>query len=318
MIQSKNTISNAAVICLLGLLIFADQSSTLAKQNQTESQKQAAVQTLPIPPIKRIVLYNSGVGQLQHEAIVTGKQKVRLNFSIDNVSDALKSLVISDGGGGSIKAIEYKPAPDPADIAAETIGRPMTVAQLLQSQRGEVVNLTVGTKSMTGKIYGVEQRMDSKGTQDTLVLLSDNGLRTIDLAKVETVDFDKQSLRDQLILALEGTVRSKLAAEKPVDLLLDGKNKRTVQIAYVVDMPIWRMSYRLALKDEECELQGWAHVDNATGVDWDEIALDLRSGKPKTFHTDLFNPIAAERTDVGTSIYEFLDDLRSYGQPTDF
>jgi hypothetical protein len=290
---------------LLGLLFFTDQGFAAARQDQTESQSTAANKPLPVPPIKRIVLYNSGVGQLQHEAIVDGKQKVRLNFSIENVSDALKSLVISDDGGGSIRSIEYKPAPDPADIAAETIGRPMTVAQLLQSQRGEVVNLTVGTQSITGKIYGVEQRTDSEGTHDTLVLLSEQGLRTLELAKVETFKFDKQSLRDQLMLALQGIVRSKQAAEKPVDLLLDGENKRKVQIAYIVDMPIWRMSYRLAIKDDECELQGWAHVDNATGVDWNEIALDLRSGKPQSFRTDLFNPIAAERTDVGTNIYEF-------------
>ena len=37
--------------------------------------------------------------------------------------------------------------------------------------------------------------------------------------------------------------------------------------------------------------------------------LDLRSGKPQTFHTDIFNPIVGQRTDVGNSIYEFLDDM---------
>ena len=301
MIRSKNTINTVARVCLLGVLALADHNIVCGQPTQTDSQPPVEIQTLPIPPIKRIVLYNSGVGQLQHEATVDGKQKVRLNFSIDNVSDALKSLVISDSGG-SIRGIEYKPAPDPADIAAETIGRPMTVAQLLQSQRGETVSLTLGTKSVTGKIYGVEQRMDESGAHDTLVLFGGQGFRTVDLAKVESFKFDKKSLSDQLMLALEGTVRSKQADEKPIDLLLNGQNKRTVQIAYVVDMPIWRMSYRLALNDNECELQGWAHVDNATGVDWNDIALDLRSGKPQSFRTDLFNPIAAERTNVGTSI----------------
>ena len=250
-------ITNTVVhICLIAL-VFVGCLNTATGQTQQESQPESeAIQTLPVPPIKRIVLYNSGVGQLQHEAVIQGQQKVRLEFNEDNISDALKSLVVSDDAGGSIKSIEYKPAPDPADIAAKSIGRPMTVAQLLQSQRGEEVELKVGSKSIQGKIYCVEQRSNQDATHEMLVLLNDDGLQAIDLAKVERLMFVKQSLRDQLQLALTGTVRSKQASEKTVDLLLAGDKKRTVKIAYIVDMPIWRMSYRLALKDDQCQLQG--------------------------------------------------------------
>ena len=303
------TINTAVQFCLIAVLFVSNLNSATAQTKQESPPNNETIQALPVPPIKRIVLYNSGVGQLQHEAVIEGRKKVRLKFSADNISDALKSLVVSDDGGGTVKSIEYKPAPDPADIAAQTIGRPLTIAQLLQSQRGEVVDLTVGTQSLRGKIYGVEQRSDQNSTRELLVLLNDDGLQTVDLAKVERLKFAKESLRDQLQLALAGTVRSKQASEKPVDLLLDGDKRRTVKIAYIVDMPIWRMSYRLSLKDDQCQLQGWAHVDNATGVDWDQIVLDLRSGKPQTFHTDIFNPIAGQRTNVGNSIYEFLDDM---------
>jgi len=303
-------ITNTVVrICLIALVFIGCLNTATGQTQQEPRPESETIQTLPVPPIKRIVLYNSGVGQLQHEAVIQGQQKVRLEFNEDNISDALKSLVVSDDAGGSIKSIEYKPAPDPADIAAKSIGRPMTVAQLLQSQRGEEVELKVGSKSIQGKIYGVEQRSNQDATHEMLVLLNDDGLQAIDLAKVERLMFVKQSLRDQLQLALTGTVRSKQASEKTVDLLLAGDKKRTVKIAYIVDMPIWRMSYRLALKDDQCQLQGWAHVDNSTGVAWEQIVLDLRSGKPQTFHTDIFNPIAGKRTDVGTSIYEFLDDM---------
>ena len=241
-------------ICLIGIICVSNLNLVVAQNKQASPPKNESIQTSPVPPIKRIVLYNSGVGQLQHEAVIEGQKKLRLKFSADNISDALKSLVVSDDGGGTVKSIEYKAAPDPADIAAETIGRPLTIAQLLQSQRGEVVDLTVGTKLVRGKIYGVEQRSDQNSTRELLVLLSDDGLQTVDLAKVERLKFDKESLRDQLQLALAGTVRSKQASEKPVDLLLDGDKKRTVKIAYIVDMPIWRMSYRLSLKDDQCQL----------------------------------------------------------------
>ena len=313
--RSTLTIVTFVRICLIGFLITSCLNSAIAQTKQEATpEKEAppendAVQALPVPPIKRIVLYNSGVGQLQHEAIIEGRKKVRLNFSADNISDALKSLVVSDDGDGTIKSISYKPALDPADIAAKTIGRPMTVAQLLQSQRGEEVELKNGSKVVRGKIYGVEQHSGQGTVREMLILLNDDGLQAVPLANVERLKFSKQALRDQLQLALAGSVRSKQASEKPVDLLLDGDKKRTVKIAYIVDMPIWRMSYRMALKDDQCQLQGWAHVDNSTGVDWDQIVLDLRSGRPQTFHTDIFHPIAGERTDVGNSIYEFLDDM---------
>ncbi|MDB2687142.1 DUF4139 domain-containing protein [Mariniblastus sp.] len=309
--MNRNTLNIKTIMCICLIYFFGLFNSNWATaQTKKESPPEnKPPQTLPAPPIKRIVLYNSGVGQLQHQAVIEGRKKVRLIFSADNVSDALKSLVVSDDGGGTVKSIEYKPAPDPADIAAASMGQPMTVAQLLQSQRGEEAELQIGDKSVRGKIYGVEQRSDKNSNREMVVLLNDDGLRAVDLAKVERLMFAKQSVRDQLQLALTGTIRSKQAAEKSVDVLLDGDKKRTVKIAYIVDMPIWRMSYRMILKDDQCQLQGWAHVDNATGVDWNEIALDLRSGKPQTFHTDIFDPIAGQRTVVGNSVYEFLDDM---------
>ena len=318
MSRFKNTRTITAPALLMGCLLFGTTLLEFAEagmqekdsSNQPAKTKPATEdsKTLPVPPIKRIVLYNSGVGQLQHEVVIEGDKKVRLNFGEETVSDALKSLVVNDSGG-SLQAIEYKAAPNPADIAAQTVGQPMTVAQLLQSNRGEDVELAIGQETVRGKVYGVELRTEKENTYDALVLLSDDGLQSFDLAKVNRLKFVKQDLRDQLNLALLGAVAAKQESQKPVDLAFKGDKKRTVKIAYVVDMPIWRMTYRMVFKDDQCQLQGWAHVDNASGVDWDKIALDLRSGKPQAFHTDLFNPIAGSRKDVGTSVYEFLNDM---------
>ena len=295
MSRFKNTRTITAPALLMGCLLFGTTLLEFAEagmqekdsSNQPAKTKPATEdsKTLPVPPIKRIVLYNSGVGQLQHEVVIEGDKKVRLNFGEETVSDALKSLVVNDSGG-SLQAIEYKAAPNPADIAAQTVGQPMTVAQLLQSNRGEDVELAIGQETVRGKVYGVELRTEKENTYDALVLLSDDGLQSFDLAKVNRLKFVKQDLRDQLNLALLGAVAAKQESQKPVDLAFKGDKKRTVKIAYVVDMPIWRMTYRMVFKDDQCQLQGWAHVDNASGVDWDKIALDLRSGKPQAFHTD--------------------------------
>jgi uncharacterized membrane protein YgcG len=264
---------------------------------------------IELPPVKRIVLYNSGVGQLQHEGEVDGNQKVTLKFSAHDVSDALKSLAISDDGEGHVRAIEYQPAPDPEDIAANDIGQPMTVAQLIQSMRGESIVLTAGDKTVTGQIFGVENRTQGDVTREMVVLIGDKGMSSYELAKFESIRFEKAELNEQIVLALGGIVKSRQSDQKELQLLFEGDKKRNVKFAYVVDMPIWRMTYRLMWENNKAHLQGWAHVDNVSGVDWTDVALELRSGKPTTFHTNVFAPAMAQRKNIGTSAYEFMAGL---------
>ena len=51
-------------------------------------------------PVKRVVLFNSGVGFFQHDAEVEGTRKVELKFNVSDINDLLKSLVVQDRGGG--------------------------------------------------------------------------------------------------------------------------------------------------------------------------------------------------------------------------
>jgi hypothetical protein len=47
--------------------------------------------------VTRVVLFSSGVGYFEHRGPVTGDSVVSLPFASDEVNDALKSLVVSDG-----------------------------------------------------------------------------------------------------------------------------------------------------------------------------------------------------------------------------
>ncbi len=283
----------------------ATSTATLSSQEPAGTEFKDS----PTPAVKRIVLYNSGVGQLQHEGELEGKSRVQLKFSTHDVSDVLKSLAISDDGGGHVRAIEYQPAPDPEDIAANDIGEPMTVAQLLQSMRGETVILTKDGSPTTGSIYGVENRNQGDDVREMVVLIGEDGLSSHELNQFDSVKFAKPELNEKLMLALRGIVKSRQANQRELRLLFEGDKKRNVKFAYVVDMPIWRMTYRLLWEKEKAYLQGWAHVDNITGVDWKQVDLELRSGKPATFHTNVFAPVLAQRRNIGTSAYEFMSGL---------
>ena len=62
-----------------------------------------------------------------------------------------------------------------------------------------------------------------------------------------------------------------------------------MKIGYVVDNPIWKSSYRLALegKDGKPQLQGLAIVQNTTEEDWKDVRVVLVSGRPISFSMDL-------------------------------
>src|SRR4051812_41260256 len=73
---------------LLGLTFSASHAQEAAKP---ESAK---------VPVKRVVLFSSGVGYFQHQGQVTGNASVDLKFRIEDVNDLLKSMVLEDLGGG--------------------------------------------------------------------------------------------------------------------------------------------------------------------------------------------------------------------------
>ena len=260
------------------------------------------------PPIRRIVNFNAGLSQMTHEGEVEGNQKIRMRFSEHDVDDVLKSLVFQDLGGGKIRSVEYNPAPDAQDVAASNLGPAMTLAQTLQEYRGEQVEIETKTKTHTGAILSVENRQTENSFIETLTIVNDEGFVSIPINEFVRVNFVDEKLRKEFNLAMTGLKKARMANTKEIVLLFEGQGKRKVRFSYNVDSPIWRMTYRLDLGPEISVLQGWAHIDNVTGVDWKGIELDLRSGRPKTFHVDLFAPVLAERMAVGLNVFDIPSD----------
>ena len=74
----------------------------------------------PLAPVKRIVMFNSGITQIVREAVVDGAAELELSFDEDVIDDVLKSIVFEDKKG-RIRAVEYQPAPEKADLAARKL-----------------------------------------------------------------------------------------------------------------------------------------------------------------------------------------------------
>ena len=266
-----------------------------------------------LPPLRRVVFYNSGVANMQHRGEVEDKARLEIRFSSHDVDDVLKSLTFEDQSDGHVRAVEYQPAPNPEDVAANSF-EPMTLSQLLQKYRGESVKVffddTPNGASRSGQVFGLENRQYGDVIEEVLVLIDEAGsMRSVVLNEIDRVVFQNQEVRDEMKLAMTGITKSRKANQKQLDLLFDGKGKRDIAFGYVVDAPIWRMSYRLEVKPEQIELQGWTHINNVTGVDWQDVTVELRSGQPQTFHAELFAPVLSERQSVGLDPFGLPEDL---------
>ena len=280
-----------------------------------DNDASATTETLPI---RRVVLYNSGVAQMLHRGTVSPKQPHRLAFDASQIDDVLKSLVF-DVTDGNAPLVRYQPAPTRTKIAANEFVTPLTIAQLLQKYRGESLTMTGSDLTVQGRIVGVESRVVDDNEREYITLLDDGKISSWLLSSIDSFRFDNDSIREQFSLAMTGLTESRTQEVRSLSLTFDGEQDREVKLAYVVDAPVWRLTWRVDVQPDRSTLQGWAHVDNVSGNDWQEVALELRSGDPHSFRADIFLPLIAQRPHADLSIFggsaslRLMDDLLSGG-----
>src|SRR5262245_33484899 len=108
-------------------------------------------------PVRRVILYKSGVGFFEHVGSVTGNANVTIQFPTAQLNDVLQSLTTIDLDGGSIANISYNSI---APIAQRLSALRMPLdgeagrAALYQSLRGARVDVrsSAGT-DVIGRIF---------------------------------------------------------------------------------------------------------------------------------------------------------------------
>lgn len=280
-----------------------------------------AAETAASPlPLKRVVLFNSGVGFFDREAEIEGDARLDLKFNVGDINDLLKSMVLQDFGGGKISTVTYG-SMDPITKTLKTFAIDLTdnpsLAQLLDQARGEQVEIDA-PNAMQGAILGVEKRKRKAGDEafesEYLNLLTDEGLRSVPLVEVGRIKLLNPQLDAELRQALTVLALGHATDKKTVTLNFLGNGKRPVHVGYVQQAPIWKTSYRLVLKaDEKPFLQGWAIVENTTEEDWQDVSLTLVSGRPISFVMNLYQPLYVPRPLVEPELFASLRP-QVYGQ----
>ena len=272
-------------------------------------------QTLGTPgqaelPVKRIALFSSGVGYFEHSGTVTGNGEIALSFDVESVNDALKSLVINDPGQGSggnqeSPSVSY-PSEDTLERTLQSLGIDLSrhpgTAEIFAGQRGAEIE-AAAPNPIRGRILGVETRQTVNGQgasvpESYLSLHTEGGIRIIALRDIASFTFTDPALNADLKRALDLIAANRTTRNRSLLVRLPGSGGRGVSLAYVVSVPVWKVSYRLDLGGQgqaKPLFQGWAIVDNNSDTDWTAVELSLVSGRPVSFIQELYPPYYVDR-----------------------
>ena len=259
--------------------------------------------------LKRVMLSSGGLGYFEYEAAVDGDATLRLTVSLEQVDDVLKSLVVYDdkGGVGGLSlpgreplAQAFKDLPFDQDSLASP-------AELLATLKGAQVTVG-GARAITGRIVSVQREsvtlQDGKATTERtrVTLLTDRGLQQFILEEAENLQFADAALREKVGNALLAIQANRAKDARTLELSARGQGQRTVRVAYIVEVPVWKASYRLTLGADptaaRSALQGWATVENLSGQDWRDVELTLVSGRPVAFRQALYEAYYVKRPEV--------------------
>lgn len=257
-------------------------------------------------PVRRVVLYKSGVGYFEHLGSVTGSASVVVQFTSAQLNDVLASLTALDLDDGQIAGISYNSiAPIQQRLGALRLplGPDAGVFEFYDALRGARVDVHAGTTAISGRLLGIEQKSRTRdGTREdvqVITVISDAGtVRSIPLGPDVSVQVGERDLREEIGRYLGVIASGRDQDVRRMTLSTTGTGTRRIFVSYISEVPIWKSTYRLVLPDAEDGkplLQGWAIVDNTVGEDWNDVELSLVAGAPHSFIQPLSQPYYAHR-----------------------
>ncbi len=264
-------------------------------------------------PLRRVVLYKSGIGYFEHDGRVHGNEDVEIDLTSGQLNDVLKSLTALDFSGGRIVGASYN-SQEPAGHQLQSLPVPVaqnnTLASLLQNLRGARLEVRSAGGSFTGRLLSVEEKVHTANgavsRQDQITLLDDTGnVRSFALESGVNVRFADRDLEMELSRALGLMDSSHQEDTRHLILSTAGTGERTIRVSYISEVPVWKTTYRIVLPGATSPegtmplLQGWAVVDNTVGEDWNDVQLSLAAGAPQSFIQQLSQPYYMQRPTVG-------------------
>jgi hypothetical protein len=303
-----------AVVAMIGLGLYAINRQGAGDHAGGGGTNRPVTHTVSgpagVPELKRVMLSTGGVGYFEYEAAVTGTQELQLPVRMDQVDDVLKSIVVFDDKGNT--GFVQLPARAPlSDIFRGLPFGPAALesnAALLEALKGSEVSV-YADGTIRGRIASVTKESvklpDNEGTttQHRVGVMTSSGLKQFVLETATSVTFTDPVLARQIEQALAAVSEHREGQSRTLKIRAVGDGARNVTVAYVVEAPLWKPSYRVTTRPgDKAHLQGWAILENVTGNDWIDVDLTVASGNPVTFRQALYATYYVTRPEVPVEV----------------
>ena len=298
--QRKNSL--LSMFLMLSIMIL---SPTIIRADEV-----ATFPNIEPPGIRKVVLYKHGMGYIERQGKVTDNVVLSMHFRDEQMKDLLNSFFAVDLNGGKVTSIQYE-TKDPISKRLQDIlinvPEQAALSQFLTQLKGARISARASGETLTGRILGIEPTAEIVNGQTIktgyrLVLLSDSGpIRSFDLMSISEFTLADESLLRDLRRLLDITLDSKYTNRKKLTLTAQGKGERELRLGYLIEMPIWKSSYRIIFDSknrEEALIQGWALAENTTEEDWKDIYISFVAGNPLSYVMDVYSPYYVTRPKV--------------------
>ena len=253
--------------------------------------------------LERVLLTTGGVGYLGYQGTVGAEGALRLRVPLRQVDDILKSLTVLAGDGrvGAVSLLGPTPLADAFRDAPFDERDLADLPALLQRLRGSEVELR-GPAMLRGRLLSVAREevveSETRIVRHRLSLLTDDGIRSAILENADAVALASPGLREQVRLVLGRLADGLLDQQRELLIELDVAAGQKVGLGYLVEMPVWKASYRLVADEAQGLLQGWAIFENVSGQDWRDVEVTLVAGSPTALRQALFASRFVPRPEV--------------------
>ena len=138
--------------------------------------------------------------------------------------------------------------------------------------------------------------------EDVVSLVTDGGdVRSFTLTPSLHLRIVDRDLREEVSRYLDVVGSAREQDVRQMVISTSGSGERPLFVSYVSEVPIWKTTYRLVLREQEQAkplLQGWAIIDNTIGEDWTGVELSLVAGSPQSFIQNISQPYYGRRPTV--------------------
>ncbi|WP_108658655.1 hypothetical protein [Acuticoccus kandeliae] len=268
-------------------------SSTAALSQSADSDANVAV--------RRVTLATGGLAHVEGGMTAPGSV-MRLAIERPQVADVLRTLIVT--GSTPVVSIDL-PAAEPVGersvtgrLLAGDLSDPLTV---LGALIGETVELKGGPMEAKGRLLAFSPVMippegEGEGRPGVRVAVADadGRVRYATFPSLDALSIEGDAIEARMADLVPALGESVDDGRRELSVRLDGSGE--AGFSFVVPTTVWRPSYRALIgADGEVQLQGWATLENTTGLDWEGIDLRLAVGTPVAYQQDVYSPLRTSR-----------------------